>query len=224
MSRSRTLPTPSRRRFLAAASTVGAAALAAGPSLLLTGCGDLDRQSSPSRPDPNRGFGGTLLDPPFTKPDVTLVDLDGEPFPFVEATAGELTVLFFGYTNCPDICPAGLQTISAALDKLGEKADRLTPLFISVDPERDTPAVLGEYVKSFHPKIVGLTGSVEEADQAAKAYKVYHKKVELEGSAAGYAIDHSGIIYLMDANGEYLKHFQHNVTIDALAEAIGNKL
>lgn len=159
--------------------------------------------------------------------------LVGGPFTLTDATgrrvtekdyAGKAMLVYFGYTNCPDICPAGLQTISAALDKLGEKADRLTPLFISVDPERDTPAVLGEYVKSFHPKIVGLTGSVEEADQAAKAYKVYHKKVELEGSAAGYAIDHSGIIYLMDANGEYLKHFQHNVTIDALAEAIGNKL
>lgn len=138
--------------------------------------------------------------------------------------AGRPMLLYFGYTNCPDICPAGLQIISAALDKLGPQADKLSVLFISLDPERDTPAVLGEYVKSFHPRITGLTGSVEDMTAAAKAYRVYHKKVSLEGSAAQYSIDHTGFMYLMDGRGEYLKHFPHNVPIDKLAEELAKAL
>ena len=138
--------------------------------------------------------------------------------------AGRPMLVYFGYTNCPDICPAGLQIISAALDKLGPQADKLSVLFISLDPERDTPAVLGEYVKSFHPRIAGLTGSVEEMTAAAKAYRVYHKKVMLEGSAAEYSIDHTGFMYLMDGRGEYLKHFPHNVAIDTLAQELAKAL
>lgn len=138
--------------------------------------------------------------------------------------AGKPMLVYFGYTNCPDICPAGLQIISQALDKLGPKAERLSVLFITLDPERDTEKVLGDFVKSFHPRIIGLTGSPEETDAAAKAYRVYHKKVEDEGSSGGYSVDHTGFMYLMAGNGEYLQHFPHNVTVDNLADGLSKHL
>lgn len=138
--------------------------------------------------------------------------------------AGKPMLVYFGYTNCPDICPAGLQIISQALDKLGPKSAKLSTLFISLDPERDTPSVLGSYMKSFHPSIIGLTGSADEMESVAKAYKVYHKKVVLEESAAQYSIDHTGFMYLMDGKGEYLKHFPHNVAVDTLAAEIEKAL
>jgi protein SCO1/2 len=138
--------------------------------------------------------------------------------------AGKPMLVYFGYTNCPDICPAGLQIISQALDRIGPKVDGLSILFVTLDPERDTEKVLGEFVKSFHPKIVGLTGTTEEVDAAAKAYRVYHKKVEDAGSGGRYSVDHTGFMYLMDKDGLYLQHFPHNVTVDNLADSLGKHL
>ena len=86
-------------------------------------------------------------------------------------------LVFFGYTNCPDICPAGLQVMSAALDKLGHRADDIVPIFITLDPEQDTPQKLAAYVKSFSPRLVGLTGSESDIAAAAKAYRVFYQKV-----------------------------------------------
>lgn len=114
--------------------------------------------------------------------------------------------------------------MAAALQKLGAKADRVTPILISVDPERDTPAQLADYVKSFDPRLVGLTGTREEVDAAAKAYRVYYKKVTDEKSTAGYTIDHTAIIYLMDPNGSYVTHFTHTIGVDALADRLGKVL
>ena len=126
-------------------------------------------------------------------------------------------LVFFGFTNCPDICPSALQTITVALDTLGDKADRLTPVFITLDPERDTPEVLAAYVKSFHSRIQGLTGSPEEVQAAIKAYRVYAKKVADESDPSRYSVDHSGFFYLMDAQGTYLTHFPHSIDAEQLA-------
>ena len=118
-------------------------------------------------------------------------------------------LVFFGFTYCPDVCPTALQVMAAALDKLGPKAERITPVLITVDPERDTPAQLASYVKSFHPRLVGLTGTPAEIDAVAKAYRVYVKKVPDPKSTAGYTIDHSSIIYVMGPDGAYRTHFTH---------------
>ena len=119
------------------------------------------------------------------------------------------------------MCPTALQVIAAALDKLGPKAERITPVLITIDPERDTPAQLASYVKSFHPRLVGLTGTPAEIEAVTKAYRVYVKKVPDPKSTAGYTIDHSSIIYVMGPDGAYRTHFTHATSVDAMAERLG---
>jgi cytochrome oxidase Cu insertion factor (SCO1/SenC/PrrC family) len=137
---------------------------------------------------------------------------------------GRYTLVFFGFTMCPDVCPSALQVMAAALDKLGAKGQQLTPVFITVDPERDTPAQLAGYVKSFHPRLVGLTGTPADIEAVTKAYRVYVKKVSDPKSSAGYTFDHSAIIYLMGPDGAYLAHFTHATSPDAMAERLGKLL
>jgi cytochrome oxidase Cu insertion factor (SCO1/SenC/PrrC family) len=115
---------------------------------------------------------------------------------------GRLMIVYFGYTFCSDVCPADLMAITQALDALGPAADEVQPIFITVDPERDTK-LLAEYVSAFHKSLIGLTGSPEEIRKVANAYKAFYAK--LPGSRPGeYAIDHTGVIYLMGRNAEYL--------------------
>lgn len=133
---------------------------------------------------------------------------------------GKYMLVYFGFTFCPDVCPSGLQVISAALDQLGPKADKITPVFISVDPERDTPEQLAQYVSSFHPRLVGLTGTPEEIQNVAKAYRVYYRKVKDEKSTAEYTVDHTSIIYLMGPDGEFIAHFSHATPVAAMAEKL----
>lgn len=137
---------------------------------------------------------------------------------------GRYMLVFFGYTSCPDICPAGLQLISAALEKIGAKAERVAPIFISVDPQRDTPQKLADYVKHFDPRVVGLTGTPEEIAAVAKAYKVYYRKVPNEDAPADYAMDHTSIIYVMDPNGEFVAHFTPTTTVDEMAAKLDKLL
>ena len=137
---------------------------------------------------------------------------------------GRYTLVFFGFTMCPDVCPSALQVMAAALEKLGAKGQQLTPVFITVDPERDTPAQLAGYVKSFHPRLVGLTGTPAEIEAVTKAYRVYVKKVPDPKSSAGYTFDHSAIIYLMGPDGAYLAHFTHATSVDAMAERLSKLL
>ncbi len=155
--------------------------------------------------------------------------LVGGPFTLVDHTGktvtdkdfrGRYMLVYFGFTNCPDVCPSGLQVISAALDKAGAKADQVTPILITVDPERDTPEQLASYVSSFHPRLVGLTGSPEQVAAALKAYRVYAKKVEDPKSTAGFTFDHTSIIYLMDRDGDYLANFTHATSVDRIAERL----
>jgi protein SCO1 len=138
--------------------------------------------------------------------------------------AGKPMLVFFGFTNCPDVCPAGLQVLAAALDRLGDKAQGVSPLFITVDPERDTPELVGKYAKSFHPRIVGLSGTPEQVAAVVKAYRVYARKQPSEGSAAEYNMDHSSFFYLMDANGAYVKHFPHSVDPAELADDVSAQI
>jgi protein SCO1/2 len=133
---------------------------------------------------------------------------------------GQLMLVYFGFTYCPDVCPTDLQAIGLALDKLGADAARAQPLFISVDPERDTSEHLAEYVPLFHPRLIGLTGSTEAIRKAADAYKVYYAKIPLGKDGADYTIDHTAFIYLMDREGHYLGFFPPGTSADRMVEII----
>ena len=161
-----------------------------------------------------RTMGQALIGGPFELTDHTGKRVTDQDF------RGKYTVIFFGFTFCPDVCPSALQVMSAALDKIGPKAERITPLFISVDPERDTPAQLATYVQSFHPRLIGLTGSPEDIARVVKAYRVYAKKVEDPKSSAGYTYDHSSIIYVMNPDGTYRTHLAHTTNVDAMADRL----
>lgn len=133
---------------------------------------------------------------------------------------GHYMLVFFGYTYCPDICPTELQVMSAALDNLGAKADGIQPIFVTIDPQRDTPEILKQYVANFHPRLLGLTGTPEEIASVAKAYRVYFNKAADNSGPDTYLMDHSTIIYLMDGQGKFLKHFSYTTDAAALAKAI----
>jgi cytochrome oxidase Cu insertion factor (SCO1/SenC/PrrC family) len=136
---------------------------------------------------------------------------------------GRLVVLYFGYTYCPDVCPTELQSISLALDRLGAAADAVQPIFITVDPERDTPARLAEFVASFHPRLIGLTGSLAEIRKTAIAYRTFFAK---NGTtpAGEYSVDHTGFIYLIGKDGHYLGFLPPGATPDEIADAIRARL
>jgi cytochrome oxidase Cu insertion factor (SCO1/SenC/PrrC family) len=132
---------------------------------------------------------------------------------------GKLLLVYFGFTYCPDICPTDLQNISLALDQLGAIGDKVQPLFITVDPERDTAAHLAEYVKMFHPRLIGLTGDAAAIQAAADAYKVYYAKVPMKGSS-DYTVDHTAFVYLMAADGKYLGFFPPGTTPERIAATL----
>jgi protein SCO1/2 len=134
--------------------------------------------------------------------------------------AGKLLLIYFGYTYCPDVCPTELQIVSQVMDELGGDAEDVQPIFITVDPERDTVEAMASYVDSFHPKLIGLTGSVEQVTKAAKAYRVYYAKVKDEDSSADYLMDHTSFIYLMGRDGQYLAHFPPNSDPEKIAEKV----
>ena len=134
---------------------------------------------------------------------------------------GRYLLVTFGYSHCPDICPTGLAEIARALDLLGAAATRVQPLFITVDPARDTPARLKDFVGAFHPRLIGLTGSEAQVAAAARAYRVHRAKVVLPDAAPGdYLATHGSITYLMDPAGEFVTLFPHGAEAKAMAETI----
>ncbi|GMV64108.1 MAG: hypothetical protein AMXMBFR74_32750 [Parvibaculum sp.] len=138
-----------------------------------------------------------------------------------ETFRGRYMLIYFGFTFCPDVCPTELGIMSAALDQLGEKAEKVQPLFVTIDPERDTPEVMARYVTLFHPRLMGLTGTPEQIASIAKAYHVFYRKAEDE-SSTDYTMDHSSIVFLMGPDGEYLKLFPPQTPPDKMAEAIAS--
>jgi len=162
--------------------------------------------------------GKALIGGPFTLTDTTGRQVTDKNY------RGRYMLVFFGFTACPDICPAGMQLISAALDKIGAKAENVTPIFISVDPERDTPQKLAGFVKNFSPRIVGLTGTRDEIAGVAKAYKVFYEKTPNEAAPADYGMNHTSIIYLMSPDGAYVTHFTPMTSVDAMAAKLSDLL
>lgn len=159
------------------------------------------------------GTGTALVGGPFTLTDHTGKTVKDSDF------RGKYLLVFFGFTFCPDVCPTELQVMAAALDQLGPEADAISPLFITIDPDRDTPDVMKAYVENFSPRLTGLTGTQEQIATVAKAYRVYYAKAGKTGTP-DYTMDHSTIIYLMAKDGSFLKHFTYTTDAKALAEGI----
>jgi protein SCO1/2 len=160
--------------------------------------------------------GKALIGGPFT-----LVDQSGKTVTDKDFH-GRYMLVFFGFTHCPDVCPAELQVMADALGQLGPKAAEIVPVFITLDPERDTPEAVGAYVKNFGSNFVGLTGSPDAIAAAAKAYRVSFSKFEYKDNngQSGYSIDHSTLLYLMDKNGEYITHFSYGTPATKMAETL----
>jgi cytochrome oxidase Cu insertion factor (SCO1/SenC/PrrC family) len=161
--------------------------------------------------------GGVSVGGPFA-----LVDGSGKPVSS-DSFHGRFMLVYFGYTFCPDVCPTELQTVTNALDLLGRDADRVVPIFITIDPQRDTPQVIGEYTRLFSPRLVGLTGTPEQVAAAAKAYRVYYARATSKDSTT-YLMDHSSFLYLMDAQGKFSALFNQTTTAQQLADGIKAKL
>jgi len=136
---------------------------------------------------------------------------------------GKLLLLYFGYTYCRDVCPTDLNAIASAIDRLGPAGNAVQPIFITVDPRRDTVPRLRDYVSSFHPRLIGLTGPERDIRKLALAYKVYYAKVASE-HAEPYAIDHTGFIYLVGRDGKYLGFFPPGTPPGRMVEIIQQHL
>lgn len=159
----------------------------------------------------------------------------GGPFKLIDQTGktvtdadyrGRYMLIYFGYSFCPDVCPTTLAVMAQALDKLGGDARRVTPVFITIDPERDTPQVLADYMKAFGPSFVGLTGSVEAIKDVEKKYRVYAVKKPLDPAKpkAGYGMDHSSVLYLMGPNGRLISFYDEAISPDQLAKELRQKI
>ena len=135
---------------------------------------------------------------------------------------GQHLLVFFGYTYCPDVCPTVLATMAAALDLLGPAAELVTPIFVTIDPARDTTEAMADYVALFHPKIVGLTGTARQLANMAKSYQAFYAKGP--GDGGDYLMEHTGVLYLMGPEGEYLGVLPPGVSPDEMAAALRTQL
>ena len=163
-----------------------------------------------------RGAAGTALASAIGGP-FQLIDQNGESFSDADLK-GKWHLIFFGYTHCPDACPTALNEMSLALDRLGMKRDEVGVVFITVDPERDTPDALKSYVQSFDAPIVALTGSSEAVAQAAKAYRVFYAKHPRPDG--DYDMDHSAVIYVMNPEGRFTATFTPDSSADAIVQRL----
>ncbi|HEY4922700.1 MAG TPA: SCO family protein [Xanthobacteraceae bacterium] len=136
---------------------------------------------------------------------------------------GKLLLVYFGYTTCPDVCPTDLMQIGLTIDRLGAAGNEVQPIFISVDPQRDTVKVLADYVPMFHPRLIGLTGTPAQIRAVADAYKAYYARYQPEGGGL-YLIDHTGFIYLMGRSGEFLGFFPPGTSADRMVEIVRQHL
>ncbi|HTP77531.1 MAG TPA: SCO family protein [Rhizomicrobium sp.] len=163
--------------------------------------------------DRNVETGSAAIGGPFTLIDQNGVKRSSADF------RGKFMLVYFGYSYCPDVCPTTLALMADAIDRLGHKGDAIVPVFITIDPERDTPAKLKPYVASFGPRFVGLTGDLKSIKKVADLYRVYIKKEPLENG--NYAMDHSSVIYLMGPDGKFVGYWDDtSVGPDKLAAAL----
>lgn len=155
--------------------------------------------------------------------DFSLVDHTGKQVTD-ENFRGQWLLAFFGFTHCPDVCPTTLNQVALIMDVLGATVDQVQPLFFTVDPERDTPKAMAEYVSVFHPRIIGLTGTPEQVKQAARNYRIYFAKIAQENAPDGYMMDHSAYLYLMNPEGEFETVFSHDDKAEDIAAKIRSRI
>lgn len=149
-----------------------------------------------------------------------LIDQDGKSFT-EEKLKGHLSLIYFGFTYCPDICPYSLNKLTKVLEVLAKYNIDILPIFITIDPERDKPEMLKLYLKNFHHKFIGLSGDAEQVKKAADKFKVYYAKIDNPlKSSSGYMLDHTSFIYLMDKKGNCIKIFYGNSTEEEIIEFI----
>lgn len=152
---------------------------------------------------------------PFTLQDASGRAVTEQTFP------GQWTLIFFGFTHCPDVCPTTLSKVATILDTLGAQAKHLQPLFVTLDPERDTPEILADYTQHFDARILGLTGTPEQIESMSDAYRVYAQQVPHGDS---YTLDHSAVMYLMGPDGELVRHFTQQMGAETMSRSIADAL
>jgi len=160
-------------------------------------------------------FQGSLIDPPIPAADFELTDQHGDTFLLSDHNR-EVVLIFFGYTNCPDVCPVTLSEIKQVKAQLGEKSNQVQYVYITVDPERDTVERINAHLENFDPTFIGLTGDTSDLEPVWKAYGVYAAKVD-SGSAAGYLVDHTARVYVIDVNGNLRLTYPFETGSDAIA-------
>ncbi len=159
-------------------------------------------------------FQGAVINPPYAADDFSLTDQSGQPFQ-LSSQRGKVTLLFFGYSHCADVCPATLAEFKQIRQNLGSQADQAAFIFITVDPERDTPATLNTYLAKFDPSFIGLTGSLDQLTPVWKAYGVYQQ--DLSPSSLDAAVDHSSYIYVIDKAGMVRETFSYGDNMEGMA-------
>jgi protein SCO1/2 len=173
--------------------------------ITLMGCGGATRE-----------FAGATLDPPLPVPDFTL-EAAGNQQVSLSDFRGQYVFLYFGYTFCPDACPITLSMLSQVRDQLGDDADRMQVIMVTVDPERDTPAVLADYVTRFDPSFIGLAGTKEAIDAAGQPFGLFYQRNE-GTTSGGYLVDHTTRTYLIDPDGNALVAYPHDVPAESVVE------
>ena len=163
-------------------------------------------------------FQGSLIDPPIPAADFQLTDQHGQPFRLSEQQ-GNVVLIFFGYTHCPDVCPVTLSEFKQIKQGLGDRADKVRFVFITVDPDRDTVEKMGAHLEKFDPAFIGLTGDRDDLEKVWDRYGVYQAKAE-SGSAAGYLVDHTARIYAIDTRGNWRLTYPFGMEVEKMARDV----
>lgn len=172
---------------------------------------------------PAYAFQGGEYQPPQPAPRLDLMDQNNEPFSLADQ-AGNITLVYFGYTTCPDLCPTTLSDFSVVKDELGTDADRVRFVLTTFDPERDTPDRLRQYLSFFDPEFIGLWGDQAQTDQFLRDYGVTINRVEYPDSATGYLIDHTALVYVIDAEGRLRLSFPYGTPPESMVADIRHLL
>jgi protein SCO1/2 len=167
-------------------------------------------------------YKGSLIEPPIPAEDFALTDQHGKTFRLSDHR-GEVKLIFFGYTNCPDVCPVTLANFRQIKEQLGDKAGKVNFVFITVDPQRDTAERIGEHLANFDPSFIGLTGDQQDLKRIWDAFGVFVEKVD-NGSAAGYEMNHTARVYVVDPSGNLLLTYAFGTESQAMAEDVAHLL
>lgn len=175
------------------------------------------------RQEPSYAYHGGEFSPPAAAAPLNLTDMNGNPFT-LDQVKGDVTLVYFGYTTCPDVCPTTLTDFQSLKDELGPDADRVKFVMVTIDPERDTEAKLKEYLGFFDPDFIGLRGDAAQTEQVKQDYGITVKRVEYPDSATKYLLDHSALVYVIDPEGRLLLTFPYGTDPVLIAQDVKHVL